>query len=479
MKNLFILLITITMILTACQPTPNEEIVVGKDKDLVEEVIEANKEENKEKLQEDKEVIEQQIKVMGQHLNMEFQTSSRTKVVVDAEVRIPNFDKIPLVRVIPENLTKEHLEILLRETTNGKPVYYQPKGNRSSWTKEELDEMIVKYKEMEKNPDLAKHIIGHISDRIDFLQEIYNISPNKGEEELYDGTLTETDNNKYYSHITSLKCYLGRNCAARIELCQSFNKRKNQITLRNHDDGVPYNSSIPYEGVNAPNMEMTYDEAKQIVEDLVKALDGEQTNLKLYYSGIAYIEGGFSNGNYETSPHAYRFGFAREYNGVSVKPIGYLHGGSEKINYRDQVSPEVMSITIDDGGLLNFTWLRYTRYKETLTEDVPLLDFETVRQTFEDNMKYKFAWEPTFDNIPKDATTTITIHTVELNLMMTLEKDNMGNYIMIPVWDFVGDQEYDQELISHEGYPQLGQKNVAVLTINAIDGTVINREQGY
>jgi hypothetical protein len=30
MKNLFILLITITMILTACQPTPTEEIVASK-----------------------------------------------------------------------------------------------------------------------------------------------------------------------------------------------------------------------------------------------------------------------------------------------------------------------------------------------------------------------------------------------------------------------------------------------------------------
>lgn len=32
MKKLFILLITITILLTACQPTPTEEIVASKDK---------------------------------------------------------------------------------------------------------------------------------------------------------------------------------------------------------------------------------------------------------------------------------------------------------------------------------------------------------------------------------------------------------------------------------------------------------------
>jgi hypothetical protein len=63
--------------------------------------------------------------------------------------------------------------------------------------------------------------------------------------------------------------------------------------------------------------------------------------------------------------------------------------------------------------------------------------------------------------------------------MMTLEKDNLDNYIMIPVWDFVGDQEYNDEIITQEGEPLRGQKNVAILTINAIDGTVIDREQGY
>ena len=476
------ILLTIIMIIgcftTACQPTPEENIIQSKNKDLVGEVIQANEEQNQEGMHEDKEIIEQQIEAIDKHLNMEFQPNERVKIVVDAEVELPAFDRIPMVRVVPENLTKEHLEILLGEVSKGEPVYYQPEG-KSIWSQEELDNMILSYMQMAKNPELSETMIGHINDRIDFLNDIYGSSVKKGEEKIYDGTLTETENNKYYSHVTQLKCYLDKNCAAYIDLWQSYNKTSNQITVRNNDDGVVYNGSIPYDGTDAPNMDMTYDEAKNIAENLVVALDGEDTNLILQNAGIIYIDGGFSGKTYETSSHGYSFNFARQYNGVSVKSVGYLSGGPENISYGEQILPEILSISIDDSGIVFFGWQRHTKYKETVAEDVPLLDFDTVQKTFEEYLGYKFAWEPTYDSVPKDATTTITIHTVELNLMMTPEKDNLDNYIMIPVWDFIGDQEYDEQIITQEGEVLKGQKSVAVMTVNAIDGTVIDREQGY
>jgi hypothetical protein len=478
MKKIYALLIIMIILFTACQPTPEELIVQSKEGDLVQQVVNANSEENAEELHEDKEIIQEQIEAINEYLNMEFQPSERVKVIVDANVQLPVFEKIPMVRVVPENLTKEHMETLIKEVCEGQTVYYEPEG-RSMWSKQELDEMILSYMQMAKNPDLSENTIGYINDRIDFFNEIYGSSVQKGEEKIYDGVLTETTNNRYYSHITSLKCYLDKNCAARINLCQSYNKTSNQLTFRNHDDGVPYNGSIPYDGTDAPNIDMTYEEAKNIAENLVSVLDGENTNMKLQSSAITYIDGGFTTKTYETSSHAYVFSFARQYNGLKVKTVGYLSGGPENIRYGEQVLPEVLTISMDDDGIIFFGWQRHTKYKETLTEDVPLLDFDTVQKTFEEYMGFKFAWEPAFDNVPKDATSTITIHTVELNLMMTLEKDNLDNYIMIPVWDFVGDQEYNDEIITQEGEPLRGQKNVAILTINAIDGTVIDREQGY
>ena len=64
-------------------------------------------------------------------------------------------------------------------------------------------------------------------------------------------------------------------------------------------------------------------------------------------------------------------------------------------------------------------------------------------------------------------------------MMMTLEKADIGSYIMIPVWDYIGDINYDQEILNDIGIPIEGQKDISIITVNAIDGTIIDREQGY
>ena len=45
---------------------------------------------------------------------------------------------------------------------------------------------------------------------------------------------------------------------------------------------------------------------------------------------------------------------------------------------------------------------------------------------------------------------------------------------MVPVWDFIGDVEYGD--YSYKVDPE---KDKVVLTINAIDGTIIDRTVGY
>ena len=66
-----------------------------------------------------------------------------------------------------------------------------------------------------------------------------------------------------------------------------------------------------------------------------------------------------------------------------------------------------------------------------------------------------------------------------MNLMVIPEKDNPGSYITVPVWDFIADVTMDEKAEMQEGGFDPGETNVSIMTINAIDGTVINRVQGY
>ncbi len=477
MKKIYALLITTILLITACQPTPEEPVVQSKDKDLVQEVIDANKEENAQEITEDKEIIEQQIEAINKHLDMKMQANERVKIVVNADVSIPTYEKIPLVRVQPENVTAEHLQILLDEVCGDNPVYFQS-NDISIWSKEEIEDILLSLRTFNQNDNLEPHIKSHLESSINSMESFYSSSVKKGEEKIYDGTLVPAENNKTYSYITRLKSYLGKSQAARIELWQSFNGNRGQLVFRNQDYGVTYNTFEPYEGIDAEKISISYEECRDIAERLVKALDGDDTNMGIYSSGIGYSIGFFADYTKETSPQCYTFRFARNYNGMFAKNIAGLHNMTE-VNYSERIQTERMTVSIDNEGIYSVSWGNHSRFIETLAQDVPLMDFESVNNIFKDYCGYKFSWVPQYDNIPDDTTVTINISQVELNYMMTLEKDKKDSYIMIPVWDYIGDINYDQELIAQDGYPIEGEKNVAILTINAINGTVIDREQGY
>jgi len=68
-----------------------------------------------------------------------------------------------------------------------------------------------------------------------------------------------------------------------------------------------------------------------------------------------------------------------------------------------------------------------------------------------------------------DEKNIITIKHVVLGLMRVRMKEN--EYVYMPVWDFIGDWETNGDVGFHH--------NVSFLTLNAVDGSVIDRAKGY
>ena len=71
------------------------------------------------------------------------------------------------------------------------------------------------------------------------------------------------------------------------------------------------------------------------------------------------------------------------------------------------------------------------------------------------------------------------VHDVTLRLMRVRDKDNVTEGRLIPVWDFWAldkahavDRSYSK-YVYEDGYERV------VLTINALDGTIIDRDLGY
>lgn len=68
--------------------------------------------------------------------------------------------------------------------------------------------------------------------------------------------------------------------------------------------------------------------------------------------------------------------------------------------------------------------------------------------------------------------TKITVDQVVLGYTRISEKDSFHTGLLVPVWDFIGTVEVTDG-------KETGIEKKSILTINAIDGSVINRTLGY
>lgn len=161
----------------------------------------------------------------------------------------------------------------------------------------------------------------------------------------------------------------------------------------------------------------------------------------------------------------YIFYFSRVIQGIPVTYVEHTNGifGDDNGTKYDRVwHSELIEIAVDDSGVLWFEWLNPGEAGEMLNESVQLKNFEEIKDIFRKQMFFEKTW-----SVSSADKSGITIKRVVLGLMRVRMKEN--EYTYMPVWDFIGDWE-DSGIV---------QTNLSLLTLNAVDGSVINRELGY
>lgn len=474
----FLLLLAAALFLSGCKPTPVTPPVEGKYNDIIKMVRSATAEE----IQNGRKTVRDQINSLGGHLKTQMKPNPKVTINVDADIALPGSEAFPVVRIKTANFSKELFMKYTNNITEGQQLYnvYFTKdevGNLyyQDYTKEELSAIIMRIKGQLANKDLTDSVKNGWSDIIKELENQSESAVCRADEKPYEGTFIEGVDENVHETMVRLKCYMGKDTAAQFMMIQTQSGDGSMIAFGNCGYGCGY-SFEHYQGKAAKNIKMTYEEAKAKAEDFVRAADGENSSLKIYGSDIGYETSLLADYSKETSPQAYEFIFARSYNGVIVKPVRFLGGKNETTQYRQQVHPEELSVIVDDEGVKSSYWVNYAEYIETVSKDVPLLDFNTVKEKFEKHCSQEFSWVPI--NNP-DSAASLNIKSIEFNLMAIPEKDNPGVFITVPVWDFMGYEEGDEAPGDTVGNTREDSDNISILTINAIDGSIINRELGY
>jgi hypothetical protein len=143
----------------------------------------------------------------------------------------------------------------------------------------------------------------------------------------------------------------------------------------------------------------------------------------------------------------------------------------------DLFESEHFEIETRDGQVVKANWHNPTEVIKEDNSNVRVLPWEQIQEIYKKQMDYMLspdsesAGESDGMIFLKD--TEIHINKIELGLTKVLMKDSGGDYKLIPAWSFMG---YDTHYVQ-EG-PEHGS-DICFLTINAIDGTVIDRGLMY
>jgi hypothetical protein len=144
---------------------------------------------------------------------------------------------------------------------------------------------------------------------------------------------------------------------------------------------------------------------------------------------------------------------------------------------------EELIISVDNTGVYDFLWNSPTKVTKTLSDSVKLLSFNKTMDIFKNQIQFKVVWDNKEDAI---IDRKLFIDEIRLGMMRVNIKDSIDEYMVIPVYDFFGEEVLTYSDKQPGGYI-LDENNQCVsrkerfsyITINAIDGSIINRELGY
>ena len=505
-----------SMLFSGCQKNPDSSMVVNKDMD---NLIEEAKKEGESTVD--------MSNIAGAYETYQTTLSDESlgvSVNVNAKVDIPQAEQMSVFRVQQKRISQEFLDKALAELTAGETLYdagvvlsMRTRGD----IEEELRGAKAEMERLENSDEPDKDI--YIEENqwyIDELQEAYENAPEQpvwegnesdgllhstaemtskaGGEDFYEWEYSLNQNGEIFYAVNN-----GANDNYISITAQNNDERGNKLSFRRGRHGYDFTAVAIVEttalddivsGVWPADEDRSKDYAQQMLgsdmsfveytdepttiseeeartkaDDLMQKLGLSDTYQ--WYEGGLYSEipdirkGGDGEMGYRK---LYIFQYMRSTDGVftTFDPIGKHEEGWNGDDYVKKDWPlENIEIRVNDSGIVGFDYNAPLEVTETVVENSNMKSFDEVRGTFEQMVMIANA--KTDSEV--DSNVAIEIDRVVLGYARISEADSYDTGLMVPVWDFQG-KKTDEYGIEYKG---------GIMTINAIDGSVIDRSLGY
>ena len=476
--KILVLLVTammlITCVLTACQPTPEEEIVIGKGDNTLEEAIAGTP------LPESTLVDKEQTgdtsptnMVLSEHWQDTLFENNVT-IDIDADVYVPNVSAYPVYEVAPyftdEALARKLISVLAKdavEVHNG--AYLQP---------EDYEQTILSLKKEKAELEAGKtgddsitpieEQIAAINEQIEQVEQEYADSENESDlagqplDFSFDGSNSQlvTDTDIVKERVLQFTATM-EDGSTKVFVFQNIQESTMQHTYINCANRDAYRT---HETGDLPMTEVAISAAM----DIINELDIGEFDFKYEQLKYAVNE---NTGQLTDAPYAKQLVFAKSYSGIPVNQYSGADNGAcvteEELVYNIVLRQEEIIVTFNKDGVIGFSWTNPCAVLSTENENVAVICFDKARDIFNKQIMYSIYPH-------EDRETKIDINEVRFGYMVIPVKDDLSTFRTIPVWDFIGvDNTFADEID-----PRYNDER-SFVTINAIDGSIIDRDLGY
>lgn len=507
-----------SVLLAGCRKSPDSSVVSNKDFDKLIEQAENTEGETTE--------VEELAENYDTYKTTIEDDTMHVRVNVDASVDIPQTDKLSIYRVEQNRISQELLD-KVRTILEPDTVFYDG-GIFGIQTKEQLEEEINDWKReienLQNSSDLSEEDKQPYFDEyqacIDALQEKYENAPNEvpiteypsdNQLQSVSSLYASNTNNSYYVWQNQLnpdgEIYYGVSDAKdgnyTFLYAQNNENYGNRLHYRTTKIGYPYGTPVvgttgfdgkvidysdgiweygtepDIEFINDNNLDIEEDtqetanlseeEARKQADEFLQAIG--LTDYSYYAGGLYYDLLGVNNDTSDVYKYRkeYIFGYRRSIDGVFAcnEDASKFTDEYQGDAYVKRLwSGEGVTVIVNDNGIVGFDLCTPLTVTDTVVDHASLKRFDEIKDIFEQMII-------TTNATSEEEFITIDIDKVVLRYTRISEADSFDTGLLVPTWEFIGTRSKGMT------YDTSSNEEIVVMSINAIDGSVINQELGY
>jgi beta-lactamase regulating signal transducer with metallopeptidase domain len=496
---LLVPLLLVACFTTACQPTPEKPIVVGKGQDLS-DLVEAAPDVSKatsspEGQTANTDALYDKLGV-PKHWTMETQEmDGRLNIVADVDVELPAVDKLPAATAVLRAFSQQEIETVVKAVLGDGLTFTES----VDFTKESLQAEILTIKQ-----NLAEQEALMAAGEWPAKGSWYGEDSVKEYESRLADAPSESELKAKDLSIETLEDYDQTYQGIRVRTTvdgQTYVIRAGDVVLPEAVHSIRIATGGTYGAYfggtyrDEPyGVALTKDEAAAQAQAIAAQLTDE---LKLCYVVPT------ATGKEETDRNwGWACVFMREINGCPTAYATEDVGSSMESEEQKPVRYEKMVIVMDDMGVISFKWENPMTVTSIDNADVAVLPFDEIAQAAVKQLAVRNKWSVENDEGEEvDPGCTVNVTRVELGLMRVMKADS-AEYYYIPVWNFYSDvehtqsyqdkwnkgEDYEEVMAELKGVDERGNPNFRLsdypqawgsVTINALNGSVIDRDKGY